>query len=116
MSATGCTRSHPHELMPLECELRTEIARLTNELTRLQRHTRQLADSERESIAQYFNRQSGREFFGTEVADLIREKRDGRDCGNCAHNEVRSQDEPCSQCIDSYNSSDLEFVHWKERS
>ena len=30
-----CTRSHPHEEMSKECELRTEIARLTNELARL---------------------------------------------------------------------------------
>jgi hypothetical protein len=27
-----CTRSHPHEEMSKECELRTEIARLTNQL------------------------------------------------------------------------------------
>ena len=30
-----CTRSHPHELMDGYCELRTEIARLTNENARL---------------------------------------------------------------------------------
>jgi HPt (histidine-containing phosphotransfer) domain-containing protein len=30
----GCTRSHPHEEMNKECELRTEIARLTNCLSR----------------------------------------------------------------------------------
>lgn len=32
---TACTRSHPHEAMAQDCELRTEIARLTNELARL---------------------------------------------------------------------------------
>ena len=30
-----CTRSHPHELMDGYCQLRTEIARLTNENARL---------------------------------------------------------------------------------
>lgn len=29
---SGCTRSHPHELMTPMCELRTDIARLTNHL------------------------------------------------------------------------------------
>lgn len=33
--ATQCTRSHPHETMDAMCELRTEIARLTNENARL---------------------------------------------------------------------------------
>jgi hypothetical protein len=31
----NCTRSHPHENMDVMCELRTEIARLTNENARL---------------------------------------------------------------------------------
>ena len=31
----GCTRSHPHEEISKECELRTEIARLTNCLSRV---------------------------------------------------------------------------------
>ena len=31
----GCSRSHPHENMNAMCELRTEIARLTNENARL---------------------------------------------------------------------------------
>jgi len=31
----GCSRSHPHENMDAMCELRTEIARLTNENARL---------------------------------------------------------------------------------
>lgn len=34
-AASGCTRSHPHENMDAMCELRTEIARLTNENARL---------------------------------------------------------------------------------
>jgi hypothetical protein len=33
--APNCTRSHPHENMGAMCELRTEIARLTNENARL---------------------------------------------------------------------------------
>jgi hypothetical protein len=33
--ASECTRSHPHENMDAMCELRTEIARLTNENARL---------------------------------------------------------------------------------
>jgi len=33
--APNCTRSHPHENMDAMCELRTEIARLTNENARL---------------------------------------------------------------------------------
>jgi hypothetical protein len=33
--ALNCTRSHPHENMDAMCELRTEIARLTNENARL---------------------------------------------------------------------------------
>ena len=33
--APECTRSHPHENMDAMCELRTEIARLTNENARL---------------------------------------------------------------------------------
>jgi hypothetical protein len=33
--APACTRSHPHENMDAMCELRTEIARLTNENARL---------------------------------------------------------------------------------
>jgi hypothetical protein len=33
--AHECTRSHPHENMDALCELRTEIARLTNENARL---------------------------------------------------------------------------------
>lgn len=33
--AHECTRSHPHERMDMCCELRTEIARLTNENARL---------------------------------------------------------------------------------
>jgi hypothetical protein len=33
--APNCTRSHPHENMDAVCELRTEIARLTNENARL---------------------------------------------------------------------------------
>ena len=33
-----CTRSHPHENMDEMCELRTEIARLTNELAQVKRH------------------------------------------------------------------------------
>jgi hypothetical protein len=33
--APNCTRSHPHESMDAMCELRTEIARLTNENARL---------------------------------------------------------------------------------
>ena len=70
-------------------------------------------ESERESIAKYFDQYPGREFFGTTVADLIRNKHDNRDCGNCAHVELRSQDEPCRQCIDNYNIFDSEFVHWK---
>jgi len=35
LPASGCTRSHPHENMDAMCELRTEIARLTNENARL---------------------------------------------------------------------------------
>jgi ubiquinone biosynthesis protein UbiJ len=31
----NCSRSHPHENMDEMCELRTEIARLTNELAQL---------------------------------------------------------------------------------
>lgn len=34
-AAFSCTRSHPHENMDALCELRTEIARLTNENARL---------------------------------------------------------------------------------
>lgn len=34
-AAHDCTRSHPHEQMGKACELRTEIARLTNEGARL---------------------------------------------------------------------------------
>ncbi len=34
-AAPSCTRSHPHENMDAMCELRTEIARLTNENARL---------------------------------------------------------------------------------
>ena len=33
--APNCTRSHPHENMDAMCELRTEIARLTNKNARL---------------------------------------------------------------------------------
>jgi hypothetical protein len=33
--APNCTRSHPHENMDAMCELRTKIARLTNENARL---------------------------------------------------------------------------------
>jgi len=40
----NCTRSHPHEKMDAMCELRTEIARLTNENARLKA---QLAPVER---------------------------------------------------------------------
>jgi hypothetical protein len=35
LPAPNCTRSHPHENMDAMCELRTEIARLTNENARL---------------------------------------------------------------------------------
>ena len=43
-----CTRSHPHENMSKECELRTEIARLTNELARLEAQPK---ESEQEPVA-----------------------------------------------------------------
>ena len=33
---SGCTRSHPHELMNPMCELRTDVARLTNHLATCQ--------------------------------------------------------------------------------
>ena len=35
LPAPNCTRSHPHENMDAMCELRTEIARLTNENARI---------------------------------------------------------------------------------
>jgi hypothetical protein len=35
LPAPNCTRSHPHENMDAMCELRTKIARLTNENARL---------------------------------------------------------------------------------
>jgi hypothetical protein len=38
-----CTRSHPHEEMSKECELRTEIARLTNQGAHLQALNAELA-------------------------------------------------------------------------
>jgi len=37
-----CTRSHPHENMDEMCELRTEIARLTNELAQIKQDNREL--------------------------------------------------------------------------
>jgi hypothetical protein len=37
-----CTRSHPHENMDEMCELRTEIARLTNELAQVKQDNREL--------------------------------------------------------------------------
>lgn len=41
-----CTRSHPHEDMSAMCELRTEIARLTNENARLKADRARLAGQE----------------------------------------------------------------------
>jgi hypothetical protein len=40
-----CTRSHPHENMDQACELRTEIARLTNEGARLKAANAELAEA-----------------------------------------------------------------------
>ncbi len=37
-----CTRSHPHENMDEICELRTEIARLTNELAQAKQYNTEL--------------------------------------------------------------------------
>ncbi len=37
-----CTRSHPHENMDEMCELRTEIARLTNELAQVKQYNTEL--------------------------------------------------------------------------
>ena len=37
-----CTRSHPHENMDEMCELRTEIARLTNELAQVKQYNTDL--------------------------------------------------------------------------
>jgi hypothetical protein len=41
--AGACTRSHPHEAMSSECELRTEIARLTNSGARIKATNAELA-------------------------------------------------------------------------
>jgi hypothetical protein len=50
----GCHRSHPHENMDAMCELRTEIARLTNENARLKAAAQQqwvgLTDEELELL------------------------------------------------------------------
>jgi hypothetical protein len=49
LPAPECTRSHPHENMDAMCELRTEIARLTNENARL----KAIAVPVQEPVAQY---------------------------------------------------------------
>ena len=46
----GCHRSHPHENMDAMCELRTEIARLTNENARLKAAQRQWVGLTEEAI------------------------------------------------------------------
>jgi hypothetical protein len=46
-----CTRSHPHENMDEMCELRTEIARLTNELVRVKQSDSVTSVSEVEPVA-----------------------------------------------------------------
>ena len=46
-----CTRSHPHENMDQMCELRTEIARLTNELVRVKQSDSVTSVSEVEPVA-----------------------------------------------------------------
>lgn len=44
-AAQGCTRSHPHEQMDKSCELRTEIARLTNQNASLKAANAELAEA-----------------------------------------------------------------------
>jgi hypothetical protein len=53
--APECTRSHPHENMDALCELRTEIARLTNENARLKAQPAPYVASPRVQEPEYWN-------------------------------------------------------------
>ncbi len=52
-AAPVCTRSHPHENMNAMCELRTEIARLTNENARLKAPPAPVPDYAWPTVADY---------------------------------------------------------------
>ena len=65
-----CTRSHPHEEMSKECELRTEIARLRNQLA--QRTWVGLTDEEIEMIVE--NKRAAHWEFVRAVELRIKEK------------------------------------------
>jgi hypothetical protein len=69
--APVCTRSHPHENMDAMCELRTEIARLTNENARLkaQRQFVGLTDEEMNEAMDYWSKDSRSAYGGAHAAD-----------------------------------------------
>jgi len=75
--APVCTRSHPHENMDALCELRTEIARLTNENARLKAQPAPVQSAERgEPVAWKWHQAPVKTSWGHDmvVADLAIDK------------------------------------------